>query len=166
LDLSYGDDLTALSLVFPWDRDDGETVYDLFVEFWKPKGVLAEHEKKHRVKYAKWAERGLLNTPPGPRLKLKPVAKRLNDIDQDFDVQSLAYDKYRIKDLEGDLADESVELTMIVQLWRCGRVEWSVSRSGNRQERFSPDRDEVDRCESLRRVDCRNDRLVACSDHV
>lgn len=112
LDLSYGDDLTALALVFDRELPDGEIGYDLFVEFWKPKGVIAEHEKEHRAHYGKWAERGFLQTPPGPRLKLRPIADRLAEIAEDFDVQVLAYDRYRVKDLEADLQSLGIELAM------------------------------------------------------
>ena len=114
LDLSFTQDLTALALVFPRLPDDSRGAgHDVFVEFWKPKGVLSEHEKADRVPYRKWSEAGFLNTPPGMVLKLAPVAKRLGEVANDFNLCSVAYDLYRLKDLDADLVSLGLELPMM-----------------------------------------------------
>lgn len=112
LDLSYGDDLTALALVFPWRREDGETVFDLFVEFWKPAETLAQHERMHRFPYRSRVGQEL-SAPPGPRLKLQPVAQRLAQVAARHNLQAVAYDRYRIKDLETDLKSLGVTLPLV-----------------------------------------------------
>lgn len=143
LDLSYSDDLTALAIVFPWTREGREgaqeTVYDLFVEFWKPADVLTEHANRHRFPYQKMLGREL-TAPPGPRLKLAPVARRLAELQERFDLIRLGYDKYRIKDLETDLEAEGVDIPMIehAQGFRRPYAEdaWKDSRDPNKRRRW------------------------------
>ena len=110
LDLSFGQDLSALALAFPQADDGG---IDLFVEFWKPADVIADHEYRDRVKYTLWRDQGFLHTPPGLVLKTTPIAARLAEVQQAFDLQSVAYDKYRLKDLEADLEAENLTLPMM-----------------------------------------------------
>ncbi|MDD2870228.1 terminase large subunit [Neomegalonema sp.] len=109
LDLSYTSDLSALALAFP----DAEGGIDLFVEFWKAADVLEEHEERDRVKYRDWAKRGFLHAPPGKVLKTRPVAQRLAEIQSEFDLQMVAYDRYRLKDFAADLEALGLDLPML-----------------------------------------------------
>lgn len=120
LDMSYTDDLSALALAFP--EDDGSVA--LFLDFWKAAEALAEHEHRDRVKYRKWAEQGFLRTPPGKVLKTQPIADRLAEVQSDFDLRMVAYDKYRLKDLQRDLEEMGLDLPMMEhpQGFRRGRL--------------------------------------------
>lgn len=114
LDLSFTQDLSALALAFPRPANDAHGAgVDLFVEFWKPGDVIADHEYRDRVKYSLWRDQGFLHAPPGLVLKTAPIATRLSEVQTAFDLQCVAYDKYRLKDLEADLESLGLILPMM-----------------------------------------------------
>lgn len=105
IDLSGKADLTALAMVF-------ETVgggIDVFVEYWTPADTLKERADRDRAPYVKWAEEGYLRAVPGKSIRYDFVAKRIEELINDFDVQLLAFDRVRIEDLENELDDLGVE---------------------------------------------------------
>lgn len=108
LDLSYTRDLSALALVFPL----GEGKYDAFLYFWKPREGISEASKQDRVPYDVWAKNGHLSLTPGKVIKLGPIAQKLADIQDRFDLQSVAYDKYRHRELAENLQDLGFEIPM------------------------------------------------------
>ena len=108
LDLSFTRDLSALALVFP-DSDN----FDAFMYFWKAEEGIAEASKRDRVPYDVWVKNGHLLTTPGSVIKLGPIAQKLGDIQDRFDLQNVAYDRYRHKDLEEQMSDLGVEVPMI-----------------------------------------------------
>lgn len=111
LDLSWTIDLSALALAFPWENGDG---LDLFVEFWKPRIGLKDAVSRDSVPYDVWAEQGHLNLTEGRVIKLAPVARRLQEVNELFDLQVIAYDRYRLKDLESNMIDqEGVDVPMV-----------------------------------------------------
>jgi phage terminase large subunit-like protein len=63
LDLSSTNDLTALTLLAPWDDGKG---YDVWWHFWLPAENLKEKSKKDRVNYDKWIEAGHITATEGP----------------------------------------------------------------------------------------------------
>jgi phage terminase large subunit-like protein len=101
LDMSYTTDLTALALVFP----KGEGQWDAFVEFWRPKDGLQDAIKRDKVPYDIWADEGFLTLTEGKVIKLEPIARRLDEINTLFDLQTIAYDAYRHRELDDDMAD-------------------------------------------------------------
>jgi phage terminase large subunit-like protein len=107
LDLSSTTDLTALVLYFP---DDGGAVIPFF---WVPGDRLAERETRDGVPYRTWREAGLIEAPPGRAIDKLSIARRLAQIAAAYDVQGIAYDRWRIEDLQKCLADEGIELPLV-----------------------------------------------------
>ncbi|WP_210201006.1 terminase large subunit [Cohaesibacter gelatinilyticus] len=103
LDLSYTQDLTALAWVFP-----EEDKLHAFVQFYKPKDVLKEHSERDTAFYVDWAEQGFITPTVGKVIKLKPIAQDIGDAVDDYDVQCIAYDKYRHRELADDANDLGV----------------------------------------------------------
>lgn len=110
-DLSFARDLTAVASAFP----EGDDLY-VFVDFFTPRDTIRDRSAVDRVNYAKWA--GLEDDPetgepfrrwivptPGKVVSTAAVARRLQWLDETFDVRGYAYDRYRHKDLEDDLED-------------------------------------------------------------
>ncbi len=108
LDLAYTTDLAALGLVFP--SEDG--TFDAFVEFWKPKDELKEREKEDGVPYQRWADAGFLNLTEGKVIKLPPIARRMGWVSDKFTLRGVAYDAYRHRELEDDMADLGIVVPM------------------------------------------------------
>lgn len=108
LDLSYTTDLSALALVFP---DEGDR-YDAFLWFFKPREGLQEAVERDRVPYDVWARQGYLTLTEGSVIKLSPIAEVLAEIASRFSLQSVAYDRYRHRELAMHLSDMGLDIPM------------------------------------------------------
>nr|WP_245843030.1 terminase TerL endonuclease subunit [Sphingomonas laterariae] len=105
LDLSSTRDLTALALWFP---DEGRLLAWHFV----PADTLRERVDRDRVPYDRWADEGWIETTVGRATDRTAVARRLADIRQMYDVQGIAFDRWRFEDLGKLLSDEGIELPL------------------------------------------------------
>lgn len=102
LDLSFSFDLTALSFWFP--EEDGSL--SGWIEYFTPIETAGEREKKDRVPYLQWIRDGLIHGVPGKVIRKEHVAGRLVEVQQQFDLKWIAFDRYAHK----ALADEMAEL--------------------------------------------------------
>tara|TARA_R110002073_G_scaffold68128_3_gene169207 strand:+ start:453 stop:2279 length:1827 start_codon:yes stop_codon:yes gene_type:complete len=127
LDLSYTTDLSALSVVFR----KGDIFY-LFVFFWKPKIGLADAEKRDGRPYALWAQQGFLFLTEGKVIKLGPIAQKMGWLQDNFDLEAVAYDAYRHKELAEDLSDLGFEIPMIEHPQGFRRVFKFEDENGNK----------------------------------
>jgi len=108
LDLGSTRDLTALVLVFP----DGDGSVDVLPFFWCPKDTLTLREEADKVPYRQWAREGLIEPTPGKATDHAYVVHRLGELSTMFDIQTVAYDRWRIEDLRKMLAEEGVNVTL------------------------------------------------------
>ncbi|MGB5567553.1 MAG: terminase TerL endonuclease subunit, partial [Acidimicrobiia bacterium] len=102
LDLSSVTDLT--SLVVTVDPDDGGQ-WPVYAFFWSPGTGLAERAKTDKVPYDVWAAQGHLNVESGVTIDYRLVTETLLWITENFQVQALAYDRWRMKDVLAKLED-------------------------------------------------------------
>lgn len=109
LDLSGTTDLTAFCLAFP--LDDGRLV--LKSSFWMPKENVSERERKDMAPYRLWVDKGFITTTPGRSVDYRYVAGALVEASQKYDLQSVAFDPYRIKYLERDLEEMGATLELV-----------------------------------------------------
>lgn len=105
LDLSSTRDLTALALWFP---DAGKLLVWHFV----PEDTIRERSERDRVPYDQWAAEGWIDPTPGRATDRLAVAMRLADIRSTYDVQGIAYDRWRFEDLQKMLTDAEIDLPM------------------------------------------------------
>ena len=108
LDLSSTTDLTALVLVFP----DGES-YDVLSWCWVPGDNLHSRADRDKVPYPVWRDQGHVEAIPGRAIDRRFIARQLAEIASAFDVRGIAYDRWRIEDLEVLLADEGIDLNLV-----------------------------------------------------
>lgn len=94
LDLSSTTDLTAFIL---GSAKAGETRVKPF--FWKPEGLVEEHEKRDGVPYRKWAEQGHLFLCPGRAIDLEFVATKIAELSEQYKILGMAYDRWRMMSL-------------------------------------------------------------------
>ncbi|MGG7565988.1 terminase large subunit [Rhodovulum sp. DZ06] len=111
LDLGSTRDLTALVLVFPPEREGEPT--DVLAWFWCPAEALAEREERDRVPYLTWASQGLIEPTPGAATDYTYVVHRLGELAATYDIEAVAYDRWRIEELKRILADEGVEVPLV-----------------------------------------------------
>ena len=99
LDLSQSRDLTAFVLVFPAESGG----FDVMCRFFLPADNIAERADQDRVPYDLWARQGFLTLIPGATIDPSVVAEAIAEDCETFDVQSIAYDRWRIEDLKREL---------------------------------------------------------------
>lgn len=109
LDLSASRDLTALVLVFP---DDAGT-FDVLCRFFLPEHGIADKSEADRVPYDVWARQGYITLIPGKTIDPGFVAEALAEIAATYDLQALAFDRWRIEDLRRELAAIGAELPLV-----------------------------------------------------
>lgn len=107
LDLGSTRDLTALVLFFP---EDGGAILPFF---WVPGESLAAREDQDKVPYRTWQAKGLIEATKGRAINRRAIVFRLAEIAALYDLRGVAYDRWRIEDLEVLLADEGIKLPLV-----------------------------------------------------
>lgn len=99
LDLSAGVDLTALVAV--WQR---EGVWQVRPFVWTPAQGLAERSRRDRAPYDVWVREGYMLTTPGASIDYDFVAQQLIELAADWNVEAVAFDRWRIQTFKQSLA--------------------------------------------------------------
>jgi phage terminase large subunit-like protein len=98
LDLSASRDLTAFVMVFPQDG-----VYHVVPQFFMPAQGIRERAKEDKVPYDIWADQGFITLIDGPVIIPAIVAQAVAEAADQYDLQQLAYDRWRINDFTREL---------------------------------------------------------------
>jgi phage terminase large subunit-like protein len=93
LDLSKSLDLTALVVIVP--LDDGRVA--LRGHYWWPSHAVAQREVDYRMPIRNWAANGKLTLTPGREVDYHAVRKTLKEIAEEFNLQSVAFDRWGSK---------------------------------------------------------------------
>jgi phage terminase large subunit-like protein len=109
LDLSARTDLTALVLV----SQDDDGVWQVQSHFWTPEQGLQDRARRDRAPYDVWVKQGHLRTTPGATVDYGHVAADMLEILDGLDVQSIAFDRWRIGELRRELDRLGVELPLL-----------------------------------------------------
>jgi phage terminase large subunit-like protein len=96
LDLSQSRDLTAFVLVFPDDKGG----FDILPRFFLPEQGILEKSEADRVPYDLWARQGFLTLIPGAVVDPAFVAEAIAEASHEFDIQRIAYDRWRMEYLK------------------------------------------------------------------
>ncbi len=110
LDLSSTTDLTSLVLLF--EPVEADPFWRLYPHFWLPADGLQAKADKDRVPYVVWRDAGWLETTEGRAINKLAIARKLAEIGEQFDLQDVAYDRWRIEDFKAQLDQEGIELTL------------------------------------------------------
>lgn len=105
VDLSRNKDITALAVVAVSGEKEivekghrvVKPIYDAWVHAWTPGDTLAVRSEKDKLPYQKWVDLGDLYAPPGQSIRFDHVAQGLWELNTDFDVQCVAYDRYAFR---------------------------------------------------------------------
>jgi phage terminase large subunit-like protein len=112
LDLSKTRDMTAAVLVFP----KGDGFYQLPF-FWLP--AEEAKRKNHLAPYLEWAKQGFLELTPGDVVDYGYVERRIIEINEQFHLQGIAYDKTYAEELTQRLQEQhGIERLVFEQTWR------------------------------------------------
>jgi phage terminase large subunit-like protein len=99
--------MSALVLVY----QDIDGVFHVKPEFWLP-GDIRERGDVDRAPYEVWAREGLL-TPSGATTDPALIARRIAELSGDYRLMTLAFDRWRINDLQRELDAIGCEVTLI-----------------------------------------------------
>ncbi len=108
LDLSVRQDLTALIAV---GRDAGG-FWSVQCHFFTPLNGLDERTRRDRTPYDLWVKQGWLTATPGSTVDYELVAAKMLELSDDYHVVKVAFDRYRIKELEACLSRIGRELPL------------------------------------------------------
>src|SRR4029077_4230133 len=117
-DLSGSQDLTAVGFCVQTGtvvvKREGTEIelptYDAWVEAWTPRDTLAERALRDQAPYDVWVRDGWLNAVDGRNIRLDFVAARLAEVNTEYQVRLLAYDRYAYRKLEDELDHLGVTL--------------------------------------------------------
>lgn len=112
LDLGSTTDLTGLVL---WVEpvEEGEP-WHLVPFAWLPEEGLGRKEELDRVPYFAWKTAGFLETTQGRAISKLHVIKRIVELQECFDIQCIAYDRWRMEDLIQLASDGNFELPELI----------------------------------------------------
>lgn len=108
LDLGSTTDLTGLVL---WvEPDQPDEPWRMVPFAWLPDDDLYRKEEIDRVPYPLWKAAGHLETTPGRAVSRLAVLRRIAELQSVFDIQCIAFDRWRIEDLKQLAEDEDIPL--------------------------------------------------------
>jgi len=107
LDLSATTDLTALVLT---QRQAG--ILMVQPHFWMPEASIAAASKRDRAPYDVWVREGFIRTTPGSVIDYAFVAQDVANICAGLPLRKLAFDRWRMDRLKGELDKIGVELPL------------------------------------------------------
>ena len=108
LDLSARTDLTALVVI---GKIAG--VWHTHTHCWTPENGLIDRSKRDRQPYDLWAKQDYLHTTPGSTVDYEFVAQDIGSILANLNVQSVAYDRWRITILKKEFDSLGITLPLI-----------------------------------------------------
>jgi phage terminase large subunit-like protein len=130
LDLSAINDLTAWCGIW---RAGGR--WNVAARFWAPEVGLLERVKRDKVPYDVWAEQGLLTLTPGPTVDYDYVAAEILEMSAGMQLQSLAFDRWRIEIFKAALARQDAPAAFVELMKPFGQGFKSMSPAMDSLER-------------------------------
>jgi phage terminase large subunit-like protein len=85
-------------------------MYRLKVFFWMPGDALHKKADQDRVPYIAWRDAGYLSALPGRAINKLAVLHDLSAVTERYDLQGIAYDRWRIEDLIMLANQEGIDL--------------------------------------------------------
>ena len=105
LDLSQTTDMSALVLYWP---HNGAVV----PHFWLPEEGLLDRDRKEGGHYRSWRDAGLLETTPGAAINFAAIIRRLAEINAQYGLARVAYDRMYIKTFKAKCDELGVKLPL------------------------------------------------------
>jgi phage terminase large subunit-like protein len=125
LDLSAVNDLTSFALVF--EPTEADPIIRLMVYFWMPESNLRRKSEIDHVPYNVWKTQGHIFTCPGEAISKTQVIRFIYEETASFQLQGIAYDRHRMKDLIEFAGKEGIELA--IGKWDKEKRVWNFDRT-------------------------------------
>ena len=102
LDLASTLDLSSLVLYFPMEEQKDVVL----VFFWCPEASAEIRGRKYKLPYEEWIANGYIKSTPGNVQDYDYIRQDINEIIKDYDLQSIAYDRWNSSQLIIQLAQQ------------------------------------------------------------
>ncbi|MFT3850475.1 MAG: terminase large subunit [Propionivibrio sp.] len=109
LDLSAHTDLTCFALI----GRDAQDIWHVHPTFWTPQTGLHDRAAKDRNPYDVWQKQGYLRATPGATVDYAVVARDIAELCDGLDVQGIAFDRWRIDQLQTEFTKIGLNLPLI-----------------------------------------------------
>ena len=106
LDLGASNDLAALALCFR----TGENTAVLRVTGFLPESTIEERSARDGINYRYWVEKGWLIATNGKTVDFDEVFSHIEQVQARFDLQAIAYDRWRAKYIEKRASEAGIQL--------------------------------------------------------
>ena len=113
LDLASTRDITALCYYFPVQEGLAEPV--MIWNMWCPEDQATERERNDAIPYRQWAADYWITLTPGNVTDYGYIKEQIKQDCEDFQVESIAYDRWNSSQLVIDLLDEGINMRKIGQ---------------------------------------------------
>lgn len=113
LDLSSTTDMTAFVLLV--EPESPQEPWSILPWAWLPEEGMNERCQRDRVDYLAWKRAGYLETTPGRAISKRHVMQRVMQIAEQFDIQNIAFDRWRIAEFIQSAQDEGATLPPMVE---------------------------------------------------
>jgi phage terminase large subunit-like protein len=98
-------------MVFP--LDDG--FYAVVPKFWVPELNARQRERRDKVPYETWARQGLVELTPGDVVDQSYIRKRINELNQTYELKQLAIDRWNAGKISTELIEDGFNVVMFGQ---------------------------------------------------
>lgn len=92
LDLSSSEDITALSLMFPPEEDDGK--YIVLPFFWVPEDTIPLRVRRTGIPYDTWESRGYIHATPGNVIDYAYIENFIGELSNRYHILEIAFDRW------------------------------------------------------------------------
>lgn len=108
LDLSTTTDISAFVLVF--EPTDEDPFWRVLPHFFLPKDSIHQRCKRDRVPYDIWERQGLFELTEGSVIDYSVIRKRIKEMNQEFDIGEIAFDRWNSSETVTKLTDAGFEM--------------------------------------------------------
>lgn len=142
LDLSSKNDITGFILVFYDENNDKFIIYPFL---FTPKDTVIDRELKDRNPYSHWIKNKDLIALEGKYVKFDKFLDKLFDLDNDFDIEQIGYDRWGSQTIQNRLEDQwdiiglgqgSKTMTQVINDWENLLIDERVIIAENECFRF------------------------------
>ena len=114
LDLGATKDMTGRAMIFRDGVDDeGRPKFALFAHGYTPGETMLAREREDKTPYSVWAQQGHITATPGKVVRFDIVAADIVGISARFEVATVAYDRWLIRNFEQVLDEMGVSLPLM-----------------------------------------------------
>jgi len=112
VDLSASQDITAVVYCFPPEK---KGIYQFVFRFFIPRDNIIDRERKDKVPYSYWIEKGLIVATPGNAIDYDFIEQQILVDAEKYEIQEIAYDPWKAHEIVNHLQEADFTMVPIFQ---------------------------------------------------